>query len=321
MENLVSKHTRKALITGAAGFIGSHLCALLEERDWHVTALDLPQANWWRHTELSINPIRVEINLADSFSLEQLCKNNYYDCVFHLSAMTDVSRDVMLLDVLIKENIIATNNLLGILKDHARRIIITGTCEEYGNGNVPFSEKQREIAVSPYSWSKICVTHLSELYMRIFNAPVMVVRPFLTYGPLQTNEMLIPAVIRAALKNESVPMTKGEQTRDFNYVTDIVEGMMLMADVPNFKDPIMNLGSGVETSILHVVELIYQLCESSSQPEIGVLPYRAGETMNFYCDNQQARINLGWTPKISLNEGLLLTIDWYRDYLRRQDQQ
>jgi len=314
---MVSKNKRKALISGAAGFIGSHLCTSLEKNGWHVTALDLPQANWWRHAELTINPIRIEINLADSLSLKHICKNNYFDCVFHLSAMTDVSRDVKLLDVLIQENIITTNNLLSLLKDHAGRIIIVGTCEEYGNGAVPFLEEQREIAVSPYSWSKICATHLAELYRRIFEAPVMVVRPFLTYGPLQTNNMFVPATIRAALQGESLMMTKGEQTRDFNFVSDIVDGLVRMAEVINCEEYILNLGSGIETTIASVAQLIYQLCGSKNQPCLGSIPYRPGETMHFYCDNQRAQKILNWRPRVTLREGLMRTIEWYRNYLQQ----
>lgn len=318
MENMVKTKEHTALITGAAGFIGSHLCAALIAKKWQVTALDLPTADWWRHEALTISPQRIGILMTDSKMLEDACHNHFFDSVFHLAAMTDVTRDVSLLDTLIKENIASTNNLLSVFRMRAKRIIIAGTCEEYGNGPVPFTETQREIAVSPYSWSKICTTHLAELYRRIFDAPVMIVRPFLTYGPLQTNTMLIPTAIRAALRGEAMVMTKGEQTRDFNFVSDIVDGLVRMATVPLCNEYVLNLASGIETSISSVVQLIYELCDARTQPLIGALPYRQGETMHFFGDNQNATRKLDWVPRVSLREGLSHTIDWYRQYLQKE---
>ncbi len=311
------KSKNKALVTGGAGFIGSHLCAELIARKWHVTALDLPSASWWRHDELSIKAHRIEINMEGLEALENAFKDNFFDCVFHLAARTDVTRSASLLSTLIYENIVTTNNLLYSLQGRADRIIVVGTCEEYGNGPVPFIETQREVAVSPYSWSKICTTHLAELYRRIFDVPVFVVRPFLTYGPLQTNNMLIPSAIRAALCGEALIMTKGEQTRDFNYVSDIVNGLICLATVSHCDEYIMNLGNGEETTISSVVKLIYELCETAAQPNMGAIPYRQGETMHFFSDNHCAKKILGWLPQVSLREGLLRTIGWYRKYLLR----
>lgn len=311
----MKKKEHTALITGAAGFIGSHLCAALIAKKWQVTALDLPSADWWRHDALAISPPRIGILMTDAKMLEDACHNHFFDSVFHLAAMTDVTRDVSLLDTLINENITSTNNLLRIFRARAKRIIVAGTCEEYGNGPVPFNEAQREIAVSPYSWSKICNTHLAELYRRIFDVPVFIVRPFLTYGPLQTNDMLIPSAIRAALRGESLMMTKGEQTRDFNFVSDIVDGLIRVATVSRCDEYILNLGNGEERTISSVVELIYELCESSAHPNMGAIKYRQGETMHFFSDNGLAKKILGWMPQVSLREGLSCTIDWYRKYL------
>jgi len=305
----------KALVTGAAGFIGSNLCAELITRDWQVAALDLPSANWWRHDALSIKVSRIEIDMTDSEAIANSFGDGFFDCVFHLAAMTDVTRNASLLNTLINENIVTTNNLLYSLQARADRIIVAGTCEEYGNGPVPFIETQREVAVSPYSWSKICTTHLAELYRRIFDVPVFVVRPFLTYGPLQTNNMLIPSAIRAALCGETLIMTKGEQTRDFNFVSDIVDGLIHTATISDCNEYILNLGSGEETTISSVVKLIYELCESSAHPAIGTTPYRQGETMHFFSDNHLAKKILGWAPQVSLRDGLSRTIDWYRMYL------
>ena len=117
---------------------------------------------------------------------------------------------------------------------------------------------------------------------------------------------------------EAMVMTKGEQTRDFNFVSDIVDGLVRMATVPLCNEYVLNLASGIETSISSVVQLIYELCDARTQPLIGALPYRQGETMHFFGDNQNATRKLGWVPRVSLREGLFHTIDWYRQYLQKE---
>jgi len=312
MENLNKKN---ALVTGAAGFIGSHLCQKLTSNGYHVIALDLPDTDWWRHDLLNLNCDIIEVSLANADKLNDILNNKHFNCVFHLASYVNVERKIENIDSVIKNNIIASQNLLSLCKNITDRIVIAGTCEEYGNGVTPFEESQREIAVSPYSWSKICVTHLGELYARIFDLPVVLIRPFLTYGPLQINNMLMPDAIRTALNNKNFSMTKGEQTRDFNFVSDIVDGIIQAGFVKGIEGEIFNLGCGNEITIAEIVTKIYELCDSAGKPMIGDVPYRGGETMHFFCDNSKTRKILNWKPKVSLDEGLKQTIDWYKKYL------
>lgn len=303
---------QRVLVTGAAGFIASHLCAALAARGARVVAVDLPGASWWRHDELRINTERRVCDLSQPGAASALLADADFDCIFHLAALVDVERASDLVSACLHANIAATAALLHAARGRARRVIVTGTCEEYGNGPVPFDESQREVAVSPYSWSKICTTHLAQLYNHIFELPTVVVRPFLTYGPLQINNMLIPAAIRSALRNQPLETTPGAQTRDLIYVTDVAEGLLAAATAPHAAGNIFNLGSGIETPIADLVRLIYQLCESRVAPRIGARPYRPGETMHFFCSPARAQRLLHWQPTVSLPDGLHRTIDWFR---------
>lgn len=309
---MADQSLQRVLVTGAAGFIASHLCAALAARGARVVAVDLPGASWWRHDELRINTERRVCDLSQPGAASALLANADFDCIFHLAALVDVERTSDLVLACLHANIAATAALLHAARRHARRVVVTGTCEEYGNGPVPFDESQREVAVSPYSWSKICTTHLAQLYHHIFELPTVVVRPFLTYGPLQINNMLIPAAIRAALRNQPLETTPGAQTRDLIYVTDVAEGMLAAASAPHAAGNIFNLGSGIETPVAVLVRLIYQLCESRAAPRIGARPYRPGETMHFFCSPARAQRHLHWQPTVSLRDGLQRTIDWFR---------
>ncbi len=314
----VAKHPRSVLVTGAAGFIGSHLCNHLGRGGYRVIALDMPGISWWRLDALQVVCQRVHLNLLDRAGVAALIEDHQpIDCVYHLAAHTDVVRSVELLDDMIAANIMGTQNFLHACRNKVGRCVVIGTCEEYGDGDVPFSEQQRERAVSPYSWSKICTTHLAQLYARLFDLPVVVARPFLTYGPLQLSAMLVPAAIRAALTGADFPMTPGEQTRDFNYVNDIVAGLIAVGEAPDVEGDIFNLATGSEMHVRDVVSLIYGLCHSSRVPEIGTLPYRRGETMRFYGNATAAHKQLHWHAQTALEEGLTHTIAWYRRYLQQ----
>ena len=308
---------KKMLVTGAAGFIGSHLCCALSGAGSRVVACDLPRVDWWRHDELGVKAERTEADLSEARAVAALARRGPFDTVFHLASTVDVRRDEDLVSVVLDSDVRAASLVLRTFAHRVRRMVLAGTCEEYGDGPAPFKETQRESAVSPYAWAKLCVTHLGQLYAKVFGAPVVVVRPFLTYGPLQTGDMLVPAAIRAALSNQPLHMTKGEQAREFMFVDDTVAGLAAVAKAPGVTGKIVNLGSGRETRVADAVTLIYDLCRARTRPRIGTLPYRPGETMHFFSSTTFARRVLCWRPRIRLEAGLRRTVEWYRDHLSR----
>lgn len=255
-----------------------------------------------------------EIDLTDFESLQRMIQEVRPEKIFHLASVLDVERSIDRSVDITSNNLIGTLNLIKALDGIDYRCLInTGTCEEYGDNPVPFQEDQPVNPVSPYSAAKASSTIFCRMFHKTLGLPIVTIRPFLTYGPLQNPRMLIPQTIISVLKGKSFKMTGGEQTREFNYVTDIVDGFIRAAITPEAIGHVFNIGNGIEYPIRDVVEMILDRMNAAIRPEIGALPYRPGETWHFYCNNDKARKILGWEPRLSLEEGLDRTIAWYRD--------
>jgi nucleoside-diphosphate-sugar epimerase len=148
--------------------------------------------------------------------------------------------------------------------------------------------------------------------------PIITLRPFLTYGPYQTADMFIPSLIHHCLNGKDFPMTEGDQTREFNYVDDVIDAYILAAVCKNAIGEIINVGNGVEYRIKEVAEKIVNMTGNPIRLLIGALPKRPGETLNFFCNNEKARRLLDWFSKVSLEEGLEKTIRWYENHFKKQ---
>ena len=300
------------LITGIAGFIGSHLAKRLIKAGAKVYGLERRGANLWRIKDIKKNISLYHADLRDSGAVEKTVKVIKPKKIYHLAAYVDVNRTFDVIDEIIEVNIKGTVNLLKALKGiNYDCFINTGTCEEYGNNPVPFREDQVPNPVSPYSASKVATTMFCQMLYKTMGLPVVTLRPFLTYGPGQDNEMLVPSTIRRAIKGEVLKMTGGEQTREFNYVEDIVEGFILGSIKPKAIGEIINIGNGLEYKVKDVVKMILSMVGKAIKVELGVLEYRPGEAQHFYCDNKKAKEILGWKPKFNLEEGLKITIRWF----------
>ena len=309
----MSLQGKNVLVTGGAGFIGSHLAERLIKEKASVSIIKEKASD-----TLSVDSFKEKLkmydcDLKDYGSVKKVLRTVQPDIIFHLASFTSPERDVNF-SFVVKNNFFGTVNLIKALRGKFELFINTGTCEEYGNGPVPFDEEQLPISVSPYSLSKIITTYYCGMLHATYNLPVITLRPFLTYGPRQRNSrMLIPSSILNSLKNEPLKMTKGEQTRDFIHVNDVVEGYILTAKSKKAIGEVINIGSGKEYKIKDIVQKIYGLVGSKAKPLIGALPYRTGETMHFYCSNKKAKKILGWSPTISLEDGLKETVDWYKE--------
>jgi nucleoside-diphosphate-sugar epimerase len=239
--------------------------------------------------------------------------------VFHLAAARDVRREADLMDFMIDTNIKGTLNLLRAIIDDNIPIeyfFNTGTCEEYGNGTTPFIESNRETPVSPYSASKVATTYFCSMLFRTHNIPIVTIRPFLTYGPCQDPDMFIPSLIIHCLRGIDFPMTEGNQTREFNYVDDIIEGYVLGSNCHGIAGEIINIGNGVEYKVKDIAEKIVEMMGGHINLNLGAIPTRRGEAEHFYCNNQKAKTLLGWSPIINLEEGLRRTIEWYTNHYK-----
>ena len=296
------------LVTGGTGFMGRHLVEALLSRGESVVAVGR------RATPELPDGVRYERgDLADPEVARGLVRRLRPERVFHLASAVDVGRDLSLVDEQVRVTQMAAVHVArACLEGEVGRLVHVGTCEEYGNAPAPFREDQAPSPVSPYSAAKVAATCFVRMLCASFGLRAVMLRPFLTYGPGQRSNLLIPALIRSALDGRDFPMTAGEQTREFNYVDDIVDGILRAGDAPGVEGQIVNLGCGEPRRIRDVATLVLDLMGNPVRAEIGKLPYRPGETWEYYCSNARARELRAWEPRTSLEDGLRRTIAWFR---------
>ncbi len=301
----------RVLVTGAGGFIGFHLTRRLLAEGAEVHIIHLESEESVRLEQIKGQVHSHVADLRDLEALVRIVRDIRPQKIFHLAAEVNADRSPELLPQMMAVNFQGTVNILSALEKVPYDCFVnTGTCEEYGVNPAPFVETQRERPVSPYSFSKVAATHYCQMLNRTEGWPIITLRPFLTYGPYQTGSMLIPALIRHCLGNDELPMTEGEQTREFNYVSDIVQGYLTASTTEAAVGEVINLGNGIEYKIKNVVEMVIKACGSKTKPQLGTIPYRTGEAMRFYCSARKARDLLDWQSEVSLEEGLANTVEW-----------
>ena len=313
MRNIFT-HT-PVLVTGATGFIGSHLVRKLVDLNAHVWIIKRPQASLWRLTGIE-NRIKIlSVDLQNQRLLYSLLDKNHFQIIFHLAAETNHDNDQKLVKKVFQNNVDSSLNLLTYFLDKQIKIFVNiGTCEEYGNNIPPFHEDMWEKPISPYSASKVVISHYGDMLHRLYGFPIVTLRPFLTYGPGQTKNHLIPYCVSQAIKSLPIETTSGNQTRELHYISDTVEGILLAATAKKAIGHIIDLGDGIEYVVKDVVKHILKLTNSFSVWHRGGISRRKGEGKRFYCRGDKARNLLGWKPKVSLEKGLLKTISWYKAY-------
>ena len=301
------------LVTGATGFIGSHLIKKLVEEGAKVHILS---RNEELHRNLILKDLDSELklckaDLCDSASIKTCIDNVEPEKVFHLGAFVDLKRDFQTANECVQTNIQGTLNMLNALKDiNCSSFIHLGTYEVYGFNPVPFREEQPVDPLSPYSISKVCSEYFCRFTNKIYNIPIVLLRLANVYGPNQKSERLIPYVIRCCIEKKEIKLTKGNQTRDYLYVEDAIEAIIKSSHTKEAISEVINIGSGKEYKVKEVVQKILDLMGSSITPQYGGLKHRAYEPERWYCDITKAKKILGWEPHYSLDEGLEKTIRW-----------
>lgn len=300
-------------VTGATGFIGSHLCRELVRRNAEVHLLAKEGSSLAKISDL-VGKARIHrLDLVDYDAVKNCIRLVSPDKIFHLAAFANAGRSPLNSKGAVETNVIGTINLLNAMEGTGcERFINTGTCEEYGQNRAPFRETQQPDPVSPYSASKSAAVLFCNMYHRTYGYPITNLRPFLTYGPHQDERMFLPSLIISALRGQDFKTTGGKQTREMNYVTDIVEGYIKAAASKRAIGETINIGSGKQYNIRHVAEKINELTGNRIKILFGAMPYRDNEIWRLYCSNSKAKKLLGWTPKVGFDKGIRLTIDWYR---------
>jgi len=314
---------KRAFVTGAGGFIGSHLVDALVGSGAQVNAFVRYNSRGDSgHLRLLTEGVRENIKvIAGDLRDPQAVQNAMQGCesVFHLGALISIPYSYFHPTEVAETNFMGTLNVLNAARQlGVKRLVHTSTSEVYGTAlHVPIDEAHPLQGQSPYSASKIGADKLVESYYRSYNLPAVTVRPFNTYGPRQSARAVIPAVITQALVKDTLHLGNLDTARDFTYVEDTVAGFLCAAEAPNVEGGTYNLGTGENIRISDLVEKIIQKVDRPVKLEIDESRLRPekSEVFNLISDNNLARTALGWTPRVSLDEGLSVTIDWIRAHL------
>jgi len=294
---------KRILVTGASGFIGSHLCCSLNGAGAEVHGVSrVPRTSvekglrWWQG------------DLADPAIVRKLISTIKPEIIFHLAAGdTRANRDVNLVLPIFKDNLsTAVNVLTAATETGCGRILLAGSLDEPEPGEPPSS---------PYAAAKMAIQAYAQLFHHIFQMPVVLARMFMAYGPGQEAvQKLIPYVTLSLLRGQSPKLSSGQRLIDWIYVDDLVEGLTALAQAPGVEGSTVDLGSGFHVTVHAIVQELVRLTGSTAEPVFGAVQDRPMEQL------RTARVNetysqTGWKARTSLEKGLSQTIDWYRERL------
>lgn len=312
---------KKALVTGAGGFIGSHLTELLVAEGYDVKAFVHynSNSNWYNLERLSKESLdSVEIvmaDVADPFAVDKAVKG--CDVVFHLAALIGIPYSYVAPGAYVSTNVNGTLNVLESCRRHdVSRVLHTSTSETYGTAQyVPIDEKHPLVGQSPYSATKIAADKLAESFWLSFGTPVTTVRPFNTYGPRQSMRAIIPTIIAQAIGKGELTLGSLDPVRDLTFVTDTARGFLAASLSDKVMGEVVNLGVGSGPSVGELVERIGRLL--GKELEVKQDPARIrpanSEVMRLISDNNKAKTQMGWEPLVDLDAGLSATIKFMQE--------
>lgn len=297
---------KKILISGASGFIGKNLIAKLSRSDYQLFGLVNSQKD-----TLPINEYSVD--LKDFNNLQKTINHIKPDFVFHLGALVDLSRDFRTARNCIETNIMGTINLLECLNDFPpQHLIFLSTEEVYGDGQIPYKEDQPLRPPSPYAISKIAGEQLCQLYAGQ-NNKTTILRVGTVYGPWQPVRRFIPSIIIKALADEEILLGTGKKKRDYIFIDDVVEALILSLKRKGEPIEIINVGGSKSIQLKTLVDQIKAISKSKAIIVYNSYPDRVLEADEWLSDNQRAAELLNWQPTTTLEEGIRKTINFYRE--------
>jgi UDP-glucose 4-epimerase len=315
---------RRVLVTGADGFIGSHLAERLVAEGAEVRAFCLYNSQgswgWLDHAKDEVRgalDVRMG-DIRDARFVEAACEG--VDTVFHLAALIAIPYSYVAPESFVDTNVRGTLHVLEACRRHGvRRLVHTSTSEVYGTPETtPIRETHPLNAQSPYAATKVAADQLALAYQRSFETPVVVLRPFNTYGPRQSTRAVLPTILTQLLEGKTeVQLGRLDTKRDLTFVTDTVDGFVRAATAPGLDGRTLQLGTGHAVSI---AELFDASCRALGVAARAVedprrLRPEASEVLLLESDPSLAREVLGWTPQVSLEDGLRATAEWLRRFL------
>lgn len=311
---------KKIFVTGAEGFIGSHLVEELAEKNYEIKALyQYNSQNNTGNLEFLPEDIKNKIDIIggdirDPFLIRKVIEGS--DVVFHLASLIAIPYSYIAPLSYIKTNTEGTLNVMQACLDfNIKKIIHTSTSETYGTAIYsPIDEKHPLQAQSPYSASKIGADKIVESYHKSFNLPVSTIRPFNCFGPRQSARAVIPTIIMQALTNNIIKLGSLEPVRDFTFVKDTVSAFINIAESDNSIGQVINIGTGKG---INIGDLSKKICELMNKnlpikSEDNRIRPQNSEVLKLICNNEKAKKLLNWEPKYSLKEGLNQTIEFIK---------
>lgn len=309
---------KTVLVTGADGFIGSHLTEMLAARGLQVRALaQYNSFNRWGWLDDVADKTRIEVvcgDVRDPHFCHELCQG--VDSVFHLAALIAIPYSYRAPDSYVDTNIRGTLNICqAALRNSVGRIIHTSTSEVYGTAQyVPIDEKHPLQPQSPYSASKIAADAMAMSFHHAFGLPLTIARPFNTYGPRQSARAVIPTIItQIASGKKQIQLGDVSPTRDFNYVEDTCRGFIALAETATSIGETVNIGSNFEISVGDTLNMIKSIMNSEVEFLVDQQRLRPekSEVNRLWCDNAKIKQLTGFAPQFSLEQGLRRTVEWF----------
>jgi len=310
----------RALVTGCAGFIGSHLVDRLLEEGYKVIGIDC-------FTDYYPKEIKVK-NISNALKNEnfKLIKEDILnidnfpdvDYVFHLAAQAGVRASWgKNFNTYVRNNIETTQKLLEYYKDKKiKKFVYASSSSVYGNVEIPMKEDSALKPISPYGVTKLAGENLCHLYWINYGVPVVSLRYFTVYGERQRPDMAIHKFVKAILNDESVIVYgDGTQTRDYVYVKDVVEATILAAE-SDFTGEVFNIGGGMRISVNELIKVLEDITEKSAK--VVYVEKQKGDVKDTLADISKAKSKLGWKPKVKIKEGIERFVEWYRREIKKE---
>ncbi|MBR2370294.1 MAG: NAD-dependent 4,6-dehydratase LegB [Paludibacteraceae bacterium] len=307
----------RALVTGADGFIGSHLVELLLENGYQVRALSQYNSfNYWGWLDGMSHP-NLEVvtgDVRDAHYCKYITKE--IDVIFHLAALIAIPYSYVAPDSYVDTNVRGTLNICQAAKENGvKRVLITSTSEVYGTAQyVPIDEKHPKQPQSPYSASKIGADAMAMSFYNAFELPVTIVRPFNTYGPRQSARAIIPTIITQIANGErKIQLGDLRPTRDFNFVKDTCRGFLMLSKCDEAIGQEVNISSNYEISMRDTLELIAKIMRADVEfiEDKQRLRPKNSEVFRLWGDNSKIKSLTGFEPNYTIEEGLRETVEWF----------
>ncbi|MFJ8219150.1 NAD-dependent epimerase/dehydratase family protein [Bacillus cereus] len=310
---ITSFKNKTFLITGGYGFIGSHLVRRLLNLQAKIVLLIRTSSNSWRLNDILKNIETYEIDIRNKKQVQDAIKKVNPDYIFHLAAygVNSAHTDYM---HAIETNIIGTCNIIQAAKlVNCKKVIHMGSSSEYGNKMEPIHENMRLSPVDIYGSTKAAATILAHQIASENNINLITLRPFGIFGETEEPHKIFSYIILQVLQNKDVNLTLCNQLRDYCYIENIIDACILAVENTTVQNDIFNIGSGTIHPLKYYVELLFKHLNTNSRPNYGAISSRINERWIPEADVHKIKESLSWEPRINIEEGIIKTINWYKN--------